>query len=507
MNQQDIAMQQRLQQQQRFEQQQIKASQSPQITRNALNQQKTPQQTPQQVVQQANTQRMGWNPNDIGSPSNLEAHSPMHQQQQPPPPTNNVISFDLERFMMGDTGDFGEMFASGDENAEQNLLMAGDGNELDPFGGGFLASMGGGIDLDSNMGVPTGNNGSNNAASGTGGNLQLYADLSGHTSKVSTVSFSVDGQWLASAGHDKNLMIWSVQEKKMLYTLEGHKANITCARWSADNRNLVATSSYDKSLRIWDVGFAISSNGDNMPKPMVKLDCRAQVTAVDFAPDRSDTICSLDAEGELKVWNMNTSSCEKSLKVVLKKKKGQKNKKTNFFLKKKTQSKSGFSPNPMRFHPRTVTVLACAVGNQIYIIDITKNNSGDNAIRTITTDHGKNICSFDWSADGNFLVASSEDKICVYDTSHWKCVMSHIPQSKISGCAFINGINEKLRILYGGYQDIFIWQCGVPGSQPKKAGTQSGMVVSIACCSIGGQTVVASASHEPKEKNLMLWSI
>lgn len=182
----------------------------------------------------------------------------------------------------------------------------------------------------------------------------------------------------------------------------------------------------------------------------------------------------------------------------------------------------------MRFHPRTASILACAVGNQIYIIDITsaKNNNpnsgntsnnsnshsnSDNiGIRTITTDHGKNICSFDWSTDGNFLVASSEDKICVYDTSHWKCVMNHIPQSKISGCAFVkNGGNEKLRLLYGGYQDIFLWQCGIPGAQPKRAGTQQGMVVSIACCSVaaGQQTLVASASTHQKERNLMLWTI
>lgn len=164
----------------------------------------------------------------------------------------------------------------------------------------------------------------------------------------------------------------------------------------------------------------------------------------------------------------------------------------------------------MRFHPRTASILACAVGNQIYIIDITsaKANSGNDnmGMRTITTDHGKNICSFDWSADGNFLVASSEDKICVYETSHWKCVMNHIPQSKISGCAFVNG-GEKLRLLYGGYQDIFLWQCGIPGTQPKKAGSQSGMVVSIACHSVSGQTIVATASHHQKEKNLMLWSI
>ncbi|KAG1469347.1 hypothetical protein G6F56_003307 [Rhizopus delemar] len=465
MNQQELGMPQRLQ---RFE-----GQASPQMNRG----QKTPQQTPQQVVQQANTQRMAWNP-DLGSPS-MEGQSPTNVH----PP----ISFDLERFMMGDTGDFNDMFGSGDENQEQGLLMPSDGGELDPFGGGFLASMGGNMDIESSMSVPPGGNGGS-IASGAGGTLQLYSELSGHTSKVSTVSFSFDGQWLASAGHDKKVMIWSVQEKKMLYTLDGHTANITCARWSLDNRNLVATSSYDKTLRIWDLGSSLSSSGgDSSPKQMVKLDCRAQVTAVDFAPERPDIICSLDAEGELKVWSLSSSSCEKSLKM--------------------TQSKSGFSPNPMRFHPRTVTVLACAVGNQMYIIDITKNNNENNAIRTITTDHGKNICSFDWSADGNFLVASSDDKICVYDTAHWKCVMSHTPQSKISGCAFVNGGNEKLRILYGGYQDIFIWHCGVTGSQPKKAGLQSGMVVNIACCSVGGQTVVASASHYQKEKNLMLWSI
>jgi WD40 repeat protein len=165
----------------------------------------------------------------------------------------------------------------------------------------------------------------------------------------------------------------------------------------------------------------------------------------------------------------------------------------------------------MRFHPRTASILACAVGNQIYIIDITsavssKSDNNNMGMRTIVTDHGKNIYSFDWSADGNFLVAASEDKICVYDTTHWKCVMNNTPQSKISGCAFVNG-GEKLRILYGGYQDIFLWQCGLPGAQPKKAGSQSGNVVSIACHSVNGQTIVATASHHQKEKNLMLWSI
>ncbi|KAI8996987.1 hypothetical protein BDB01DRAFT_830616 [Pilobolus umbonatus] len=481
--------------QHRMVHQQMKGNQPSQMGRNSMQKgqtpqltpQHTPQQTPQQVVQ-ANS-HVPWNTNDMrpGMGDNNNVSSPANSGNMGPnngqvSNAGNIFSFDLERFMKDGSGDFGEMFAAGDENPDQNLLIGGDGADLDPFGGGFLASMGGGLDMDNSMAVSS------------SGLLQPYADLSGHTNKVSSVSFSNDGQWLASAGHDRKVMIWSVQDKKMTYTLDGHTANITCARWSPDDRNLVATSSFDKSLRIWDVGSAIASDGSITPIQTVKLDCRAQVTAVDFPPDRQDTICSLDGEGELKVWNLKTSTCEKSLRM--------------------TQSKSGFSPNPMRFHPRTASVLACAIANQIYIIDIItakgNSNAADNmAVRTINSEHVKNIWSFDWSADGNFLVASSDDKICVYETSHWKCVMNHIPQSKASGCAFLKGGgSDKLSLLYGGYQDIFLWQSSVASAQPKKAGSQSGNVVSIACCSIpGGQTLVASASHHSKEKNLMLWTI
>lgn len=357
-----MAMQQRLAAQQRSQFEQQQQMNSPQLARNSTL--GTPQQQQQQLHQQQQQQRMSWNPdmdspmNDMQSPANnmnnpggmaaaanaaaaAAAANAAAAQNNSTNAMNNssVLSFDLERFMMGDSGDFGEMFAAGDENPDQNLLMGGDGADLDPFGGGFLASMGGGLDLDSGMvsGNSSGGGGSGGAPSShaismnANTALQPYADLAGHTNKVSTAAFSIDGQWLASAGHDRKVMIWSVQDKKTLYTLDGHTGNITCARWSADARNLVATTSYDKTLRIWDVGSALASGAakenkedddskaDNAavsPKQLAKWDCRAQVTAVDFAPDRPDTICSLDAEGELKVWNLKTSNCEKSLKMA-----------------------------------------------------------------------------------------------------------------------------------------------------------------------------------------------
>lgn len=114
----------------------------------------------------------------------------------------------------------------------------------------------------------------------------------------------------------------------------------------------------------------------------------------------------------------------------------------------------------------------------------------------------------------------------VYETGQWKLVNRHTATDKISACAFVmptsgnnsnsnGGVDssaagvtgaEKLRVVYGSYEAIYVWQCSVPGSQPKRAGAQSGMVTGLACINTNGQTIVASASHN-KEKNLMLWTL
>ncbi|KAI8336353.1 WD40-repeat-containing domain protein [Chlamydoabsidia padenii] len=540
-----LSMQQRLSQQQHqqspFNQDpNVKPSQSPQMNRN-MNKQQHPNQTPQQLPQQlpiqgtpnlsqqgmppSATPRMGWNPStqqggDMQSPGMVEGdQSPATQAAVATPGgnggmmnngpvnsnNNNMMSFDLERFMMSDGGDFGEIFTAGDDGGEHNLLMGGDNNEM--FGGGFLASMGGGFGGDSSSSL----GGMDNATS-----LQLYSELTGHSTKVSTVAFSLDGQWLASAGHDRKVLIWAVHDKLLRWTLEGHTSQITCARWSPDQRNLLVTSSYDKTLRVWDIGQAMKGGGGQGDvKQIAKFDCKAEITAVDFAPDRPDTVCSLDAEGELNVWHIPSSKCEKTIKIAA--------------------SKSLFAANPLRFHPRLGKILACAAGNQLFVIDIdvVKNNtsSADTAaVRTINADHSKNICSLDWSTDGSYLVASSENAVMVYETGQWKLINRHTATDKISACAFVmpttnsnnNGASsggsnagtaaggvtgaEKLRVVYGTYEAIYVWQCSVPGVQPKQAGKQSGMVTGLACINTNGQTIMASASHY-KEKNLMLWTL
>jgi WD40 repeat protein len=161
--------------------------------------------------------------------------------------------------------------------------------------------------------------------------------------------------------------------------------------------------------------------------------------------------------------------------------------------------------------------LAAAVSTTLHILDIStcKNNSSvtDNiSTRTINTTHKRNISSIDWSPDGAYLVASSEEMVSVYETQHWKQVAIHPTQTKISGCAFIltrdkNANTAGLAVAYGEYEAICLWQFTSRSNSPKAIrSAQSGTVAGIASiCRPDGQTLIASASHS-KAKNLMIWT-
>ena len=219
-------------------------------------------------------------------------------------PTSNTMSFDLERFMLGDGGDFAEIFANAGDGTDPALLL-GDSNDMDGFSSNFLAtSFGGGLGMENALTLP-----------GAGETLQAQGELAGHTDSVLTCAFSKNGQYVVSGGRDKHVIVWSVRDKRKLYTLEGHTQVIHCARWSADDRNLVVTCSVDKTIRVWDVGSALVSNASSV-KQVLKFDGRTRICAVDFCPTRPEILCSMDAEGEFNVWNMNTQKRDKTLQAV-----------------------------------------------------------------------------------------------------------------------------------------------------------------------------------------------
>ena len=75
--------------------------------------------------------------------------------------------------------------------------------------------------------------------------------LRGHRKAISSVKFSPDGEWLASAAADGTVRLWNVETGVFDKALEEHEEGISDAAWS-NNSKYLATASDDKTIKLWE---------------------------------------------------------------------------------------------------------------------------------------------------------------------------------------------------------------------------------------------------------------
>ena len=78
-----------------------------------------------------------------------------------------------------------------------------------------------------------------------------------HADEVWFLSFSHDGEFLASASKDSTAIVWSVKDWKPFHVLAGHKEAISFLAWSPDDLTLL-TASNDHSLKSWNIQTGIN---------------------------------------------------------------------------------------------------------------------------------------------------------------------------------------------------------------------------------------------------------
>ncbi|HEY9671634.1 MAG TPA: TIR domain-containing protein [Waterburya sp.] len=85
----------------------------------------------------------------------------------------------------------------------------------------------------------------------TAQDVQEINRLNGHTNAVVSVSFSPNGQYLATTSRDGTARLWDLQgNQKALF--QGHKASVIGVSFSPDGKYL-ATTSEDDTARLWDL--------------------------------------------------------------------------------------------------------------------------------------------------------------------------------------------------------------------------------------------------------------
>ena len=82
--------------------------------------------------------------------------------------------------------------------------------------------------------------------------VREHNTLARHGSYVTSVSFSSDGQTLASGSGDHTIKLWEIKTGREIYTLRGHGSYVNSVSFSPGGQTL-ASGSGDGTIKLWDV--------------------------------------------------------------------------------------------------------------------------------------------------------------------------------------------------------------------------------------------------------------
>jgi hypothetical protein len=213
-----------------------------------------------------------------------------------------------------------------------------------------------------------------------------------HVGKVNSLSFSKEGNQLLVAGGQVGkeglARLWDVQSRTRLLEFKGHRDAIYAARISPDGKQ-IATSSYDKSILIWDAitgELAGKRNGHN-----------GAVFDLEFASNGL-VLISASADQTVKAWSTKSDERLDTLGQPLK---GQ---------------------NVTAFSPDGGLIVSGGMDKRIWIWKFESRQTAQvNSLVDSKFAHEGAIVDLEFSQDGEFLVSASEDRsIKVWDGETFK---------------------------------------------------------------------------------------
>ncbi|GAX76736.1 hypothetical protein CEUSTIGMA_g4183.t1 [Chlamydomonas eustigma] len=125
---------------------------------------------------------------------------------------------------------------------------------------------------------------------------EVNTEAQGHTGLINNICFSHHGNMLATSSYDKTIRLWDVEDGKTKKVLKGHSGVVNVVTWSRDGSKL-ASGGADETVRVWCAKTAVQLQELNGHSNWVR--------SVDFCPNGTKVISGSDA-GEVILWDVKS---------------------------------------------------------------------------------------------------------------------------------------------------------------------------------------------------------
>jgi len=278
------------------------------------------------------------------------------------------------------------------------------------------------------------------------------------------VAFSPDGKFIATGSTDGNVKIWSVEEKRLVFTIHASKSAVRTVAFSPDGKYL-ASAGDDKAVKIW------CSSGSKYVQCMEFNNHKAAVLSIAFSPG-SGYIGSAGDDKNINIWRIQDK------KLV-----------QNFFWKNDMKVLS------IAFSPDGDYIAAARTDNKSTFFPLTDKKK---QLSFIGHESAVNCIAF--SPDGKYIATGSDDATArIWDTQDTQTKETF---NGHGGAVLSVAFSSDGRFLLTGDQSgkLILWDI----ESSKEHGVYSGHKSAIYSVAFSDtDNIFASASQD---KTVMLWN-